>query len=431
MGKNNQRIDAKQAESIMLKAGYQPLVPYVNSRTKWKCRCLSCKKISYPMLKHVKFYSSTCRYCRGTKVDEKEAIAFMKQNGFVPLVTYPKSQKPWKCRCKKCGKVSSPRYSHVVQRGHCCKFCAPNAAVSKGTALRTFKDSGFEVLGEYINAKSKVDLLCLTCGGKVKKNYSEVKQGQGCGICAGVHGLDKGKAHDFFLANGFEPLEAFKNVNVPWKSRCLKCQKRVSPTYGNVRSGKGCPYCQGNKVDPEDAEKLMYRYGFKPLEPYLHSQHKWRSIHISCGNEVFPQYTSIQQGYGGCRFCAPSGFQYARPSYLYFIEHDLFNAYKVGIANQQSSLKKDRLHRMKLSGWQEIRIWSFDEGTLPSKIEAMFFAYLRTEFRLFPFLSNREMKYGGATETFDREQIQSKEVIRLIESFTNELSPITFKSIST
>ena len=41
-------------EGIMLKAGWQPLEPYVNHRHKWKSNCLVCEKVSTPTLKMVK-----------------------------------------------------------------------------------------------------------------------------------------------------------------------------------------------------------------------------------------------------------------------------------------------------------------------------------------------------------------------------------------
>jgi hypothetical protein len=188
-----------------------------------------------------------------------------------------------------------------------------------------------------------------------------------------------------------------------------------------VSSGKKCPYCKGNKVDPEDAVELMKRYGYIPLEPYAKSNAKWRCLHVPCNNEVSPQYVTIQQGYGGCRFCATSGFQYLKPSYLYFIEHDEFNAYKVGIANAQESVKRDRLRKLGHDKWTEIRIWRFPEGTLPSRIEARFFTILRVELKVPQYLTEDQMRYGGFTETFDRDRVSREQIVDLIETIRIEL----------
>jgi hypothetical protein len=418
--KTNQKTPDHVAINTMIQQGWKPLEKYKNAHERWKSRCLTCKRISYPRYKHVRM-GSRCRYCSGHLVDPKEAIEFMRTNHFEPQVEYPTSQKPWKSKCLKCGKVSSPTYSHVVQRGHCCRHCAPNAAVKKETALATFEKAGFEILGTYKNTKTGVLLKCLKCNKESKKTYSDVRQGQGCGFCAGNKPLAPSEAKKFFLKNGLKPLEPFVNVNLPWKSKCLKCGKLVSPTYGNVRSGKRCPYCMKNKVDPEDAVRLMISYGYKPLEPYVNSRKKWKSIHVNCGKEVAPQYAQVQQGYGACRHCAISGFQYSRSSYLYFIRNDKYRAFKVGIANKQENLKRDRLRKFGHDGWEAIKIWEFEEGTLPSRVEAKFFSFLRLERGINQFLTSDEMQYGGATETFSAEVFSERQVISLINSLIRQL----------
>lgn len=421
MAKNNTKTSESVAVRVMAKSGFRPLEPYKNANEPWRSRCLKCKKVSSPRFKHVKT-GTKCRYCAGHLVDEEDAIAKMRKSNFEPLVPYPSSQKPWKSRCLKCQKISSPRYSHVVQRGHCCKHCAPNARVSKSSAHKVFKKANFAILGEFKNAHTSVLLRCIKCGKETKKTYSDVRQGQGCGHCAGKYPLNKDKAREFFLAMGFEPQEEFRTVNLPWKSKCLTCGKTVSPTYGNVSQGKKCPYCKGNKVDEKDAIELMRRYGYEPLEPYSRNNTKWRCIHLTCKNEVFPTYGAINQGYGGCRFCATSGFQYARASYLYFIEHQELNAYKVGIANKQTSVKKDRLRKLGHGGWTAVKTWEFAEGTKPSKAEAIFFNKLRVEMGISQFLSDENMRYGGATETFDRDRIAQSKVIAMINEILIGLS---------
>lgn len=414
MGKNNKPIDAKTAIAIMLKSGFKPLEPYKNSKAKWKCKCIRCKKISYPMLKHVKFYGTKCRYCVGTLVDEKDAIQVMKKNKFVPLVTYPGGNRPWKSQCKVCKEISSPSYSHVVQRGHCCKFCAPNADVSSEKAIIAFRARGFEVIGNYINTKTAVQVKCVVCKKLVKKKYDALMQGTGCSICARNQGLDKSEAIKYFRDHGFEPQEEFTNVNTPWKSKCTKCNKVSQPTYGNVRSGKGCSYCSGNKVDPKDAVKNMINWGYKPLEAYKSSQSYWKCLHIPCGSTVSPLYAQIQQGYGGCMKCAPFGISMESPSYLYLITNEKFNSHKVGIGNFKK--KSDRLKRFNKMGWQTHRVWKFETGEEALAVEKSVFKILRKDLKLPIHLSKEEMpKTEGHTETVDAELITLREIEAIIK----------------
>ena len=57
------------------------------------------------------------------------------------------------------------------------------------------------------------------------------------------------------------------------------------------------------KLDPEVAKSVMITAGLMPLEPYLNSSTKWKSKCLKCGEIVFPKYTNIKQGDGGCRPC--------------------------------------------------------------------------------------------------------------------------------
>jgi hypothetical protein len=358
MGKNNKPLDPKVANKIMLDAGWETLEPYKNTQHKWKSRCMSCKKISYPMLKHVKYSGSKCRYCAGHLVDELDAIKVMKKNKFFPLVSYPGGNKPWESQCMECKKVSSPSYSHVVARGHCCKFCAPNADVSPDKAFIAFQTRGFEVIGNYKNTKTAVKVKCASCKQIVNKTYQDLMQGTGCSVCAGNLPLDKSKAFSFFLECGFEPLEEFKNVNVPWKSRCLKCNNVVNPTYGNVSKGKGC------------------------------------------------------------RYCAPLGINLNIASYLYLITNSELNSHKVGIGNVRPKLRmsEDRLGKFRKQGWETYKVWNFDTGGEAWKIESAVFRVVRKDLGLPVHLSKEQMpKTEGQTETMSADSISLLELEKIIK----------------
>ena len=116
--------------------------------------------------------------------------------------------------------------------------------------------------------------------------------------------LDPKVAEAVMLKAGLEPLEPYRNNRHKWKSRCLKCERIVTPRYESIKQGhSGCIYCSGNKVDSKDAEAIMLNAGLKPLEPFKSATAKWRCLHIACGEIVSPQYSQIQGGQGGCLKC--------------------------------------------------------------------------------------------------------------------------------
>ena len=57
------------------------------------------------------------------------------------------------------------------------------------------------------------------------------------------------------------------------------------------------------KIDPKVAEKVMLKAGLKPLEPFNKASYKWKSIHIQCGDVVYPTYSNVKRGRGGCAPC--------------------------------------------------------------------------------------------------------------------------------
>ena len=108
----------------MEKANLEPLELYKASDTPWKCRCLVCQKIVYPMYSNINSGNSGCLYCAGAKVDEEDAIALMRKHGLEPLEPFIDSKKKWKSRHLKCGNIVYPQYNTIQNRGGGCSTCA-------------------------------------------------------------------------------------------------------------------------------------------------------------------------------------------------------------------------------------------------------------------------------------------------------------------
>ena len=156
MGK---RLDPKEAEAVMIKAGLKPLEPYEGNRKPWKCRCQKCRKIVEPSLSNIQQGHSGCVYCAKQKIDEKDAVKVMLRAGLKPIEPYVKSSKPWKCVCKKCGKESSPTYGKG-STGSTCYHCANVAShkwalKSSATVIPEMLKAHLEPLEPYRGANRK------------------------------------------------------------------------------------------------------------------------------------------------------------------------------------------------------------------------------------------------------------------------------------
>lgn len=119
------RTSGGVAVAIMRAAGLEPLEPFEDSKTPWRCLCLSpeCGKEVSPTLTRVKA-GAQCAYCRGNRVDGADAVEVMVANGLQPLEPYPGSGNPWLCRCITCGFIRPVYYDNIKQGIGICPSCA-------------------------------------------------------------------------------------------------------------------------------------------------------------------------------------------------------------------------------------------------------------------------------------------------------------------
>jgi len=114
-----------------------------------------------------------------------------------------------------------------------------------------------------------------------------------------------------------KPLIDYPGASVPWPSIHQPCGKKVSPTYSYIRiGGKGCIHCAGTAPIPESvAKKLFKSRGFTPLVKFKGAKHPWKSKHNVCGKIVTPTYGSLRIG-SGCKFCQIGGINLLAPAYF-------------------------------------------------------------------------------------------------------------------
>ena len=414
------KIDPKMAEARMLKAGLKPLEPYTNTLTKWKCKCLKCKKIVSPTYGGIQQGRGGCAFCAGIKVDLNDVLKIMLDAKFQPQEPYKGANTPWKVKCLLCGKVIKVRYGNIRYgfsgRKQC---CSPVAVIPKKEALKEFDKHGFILLEPYTTSSKALNVKCKKCEKKSKRSLQSLVRAEKkmrCVWCANLR-QDPKKLIDIMLKYDLEPLEPYKGANESWKCKCLRTGKTVSPSYSSIRRSKNhvCKFCGQNFVDPREANKFMISKGYKPQVPYTTVHTNWESIHIPCGNIVSPQYAQIQQGFGGCRHCAEWGFQYDKRSYLYLITHKKLKAHKVGIGNIAIKQKADRLHRLKIEGWELFKKWDFDEGKKVLKVEQQIFKVLRDDMKLPIFLTKNQIRNEGYSETISADSITLLELEKIIK----------------
>jgi hypothetical protein len=320
--------------------------------------------------------------------------------GLKPLVPYPGNRVPWLSR-HECGREVTPQYRSIQQGQGGCSVCAGNE-VDLAIVMATMTAAGLTPLESYPGADKP--WLCEHdgCGREVRPTYHNIQQGQGgCSVCNRPK-IDLEIVMATMAAAGLTPLESYPGAHEPWRCKHDGCGREVKPWYSNIKRGQsGCGHCSGAIPDLEKVFEVMAVAGLTPLESYHGGDDPWRCKHEKCGNEVRPRYRDIKQGGGGCRFCAPYGYNPSKPAYVYLIEinsHSNFphGVLKIGIAGGKSR----RLKQWQRRGWTLLEAFHFDDGEIPITIEDEVLKWFDDDLGLDPCLSADDVVgIGGHTET--------------------------------
>jgi hypothetical protein len=246
----------------------------------------------------------------------RKAYQDMLDAGLEPLESYPgRTDKPWKCRCLKCGYRYASRVAYV-RLGRGCAKCGGSLRVDEDVARQTMLDAGLEPLESYRNAGTPWKSRCLECGHECSPRLSSIKLGQGgCSVCgrersALARRIDEEVARRAMLNAGLEPLEPYPGSKIPWKFRCQRAHHELSTRLEYVLQGKGCRLCgirrRGDKrrVNPDAARQSMLNAGLEPLEPYPgYNDKPWKCRCVKYGHECSPCLNSVRRG-SGCATCS-------------------------------------------------------------------------------------------------------------------------------
>jgi len=404
------------AIKVMMKANLKPLEPYPGSKKPWKCKCLKCGKEVSPKYGDINMGYGGCKYCSGRYVSADDAIQVMLFANIQPLVPYKNSGTKWESKCLTCAKKIDPTYNSVQQRGTGCKYCAKRF-VDAEDAIIFMRKNKLEPLEEYPGSQKAWRCKCLRCGREVTPAYTSIQGGQkGCVYCGGKK-VDPEEAFQMMLKAGLQPLEPYKRADGYWKCRCMKCLKEVNPRFSAINKGNGgCVYCAGKKVDPQDAVTLLLENSLKPLEPFEHTEKKWKCECMKCGRIVYPRHHMIKSRSGGCKYCSTNGLDFTLPAYIYLITHTELNAHKIGISGEYA--KKNRLQDHARQGWKIFKKKTFLTADETYEVEQAVLLWLREERGLGPYLSKEEMPQSGWTETVDALRIDLLSIWAKVEELS-------------
>lgn len=433
------RIPEDQARAVMAAAGLVPQTPYPGANKPWRSLCTRCGREVCPTYTDVTRRPIGCRFCsaaaagRRGRLDGQEAAKVMLAANLEPLAPYTRSNDKWPCRCTVCGSDVSPTFTNIKQGWGGCPTCAriSRARKQRGDeeeAVAAMRAAGVEPIDPYVSVMTPWRSQCQTCGHEVFPLLNNVKRGQrACAYCSG-NKTDPKEAAAVMRRARLRPLGPYPGRHTPWPCECRRCGQTVTPRYGAVARGGGCRYCNDTAIDPEDAAALMRKAGLDPKAPYPGSNTKWKCRCTRCGKTVWPRYSTIQRGCGGCWYCRESGFKVGKPAVVYLVTHTAFGAAKVGIANKTAADHRIGQHRR--NGWEMLA--SYDAtGTKALDAEQAVLDWWRGELGLPVAVEQNAMPQGGYTETVDLTAVDLAQTMHMIEALVGYHSPPKRQSLQT
>jgi hypothetical protein len=227
----------------------------------------------------------------------------------------------------------------------------------------------------------------------------------GCSIRQKVKESDQGvNAEALMDLAGFKILEPYVSAKHPWKVQCKNCLMVMTKQFTHVKSeDKGCKYCSGNYLNLEQINLIMLNAQLEPLEPYVNAQKPWKCKCLKCGKIVTPRFGGISAGIGGCKFCGSHGLDFNKPAFVYLITNDELNAHKIGVSGLE--VQTERLKAHSKYGWKLYKRLDVKTGEVAFLIEQGVLLWLRKDLELHTYVLKEQMPQGGFSETFDASEI--------------------------
>jgi len=218
-------------------------------------------------------------------------------------------------------------------------------------------------------------------------------------------------------ADGLDPTNVVGGDNRKFKWRC---DKGHTWTVGlNSRTGgkTGCPICSGHQVlagyndlattHPELASEAS---GWDPTSLIAGSnkKRKWQCVDGHTWTTTVNNRTGGNQT--GCPSCAKTGFDPNKEGWLYFLRHELWGLFQIGISN----VPQQRLDRHGSRGWEVIDVRGPLAGEVTYEWEQ---SILRSLKRRGVALGPEEIagRFSGYTEAWIQEDFHAVSISELME----------------
>lgn len=165
----------------------------VNAKSKMRLKCNICGQVFESTWNQIQ-HKVGCTFCSKNKLKERSIARrycideikdyLEKYNVILLEKEYVGNDKKMKCFCYKHGEFIKD-WINIRKSKHPCPNCSNESRViDKETPMKKINSSidknKYTVVGEYVNCKTKIEILCLDCGETFFVRPDHLKNGQGC-----------------------------------------------------------------------------------------------------------------------------------------------------------------------------------------------------------------------------------------------------------
>lgn len=187
--------------------------------------------------------------------------------------------------------------------------------------LMNTKNPNIEIVGKYINAKTKIQCICKIDHYEWQADPDHLLGDRGCPMCAKIkrNNSHKKKTHEQFveeckIANpNIEILRTYNGVINDIKCRCKICGGVFVRKASKIIGGRGCPICAGTEIyqginDIATTHPQLTVYFKNKEDAKLYSRGSTSMIKLKCPNcgyeknEMVSKFAS--RGYMSCPKCS-------------------------------------------------------------------------------------------------------------------------------
>jgi hypothetical protein len=345
--------------------------------------------------------------------------------GWEPTEFRPGSRQvlSWKCATGHIWKASIVVRSNGGQCPVCDSFLIKFPELAK-------EADGWDPSTEKPGTAKKLKWKCPIGHHYTATGFSRARGGK-CPVCQnrmilpGYNDLETTHPEIAKFALGWDPSKYGSGSREVLEWRCEKRHTWRAAIYVRVRN-QNCAYCSGD---------LLWR-GFNDLQtthPEIAKEaHEWSTDSLMAGSRKKMKwiclnghiwssavYTRTRKSRpSGCPTCAESGFDPNADGYFYFLTHQGWEMFQIGITNDPDR----RIAKHKRSGWELLELRGPIDGHLSRQWETAILRMLKAKGA---DLSNDKIagKFDGYSEAWSKSTFEVssiKELMRLTEEFESE-----------